>query len=149
MDCPVRVGLIEMIDRRELRLSLPPDPRAVAEARDIVTGALARARDELTDEVRLLVSELVTNSLRHGGLGPGDEVSVHLSATPFAVRVEVRDRGRGFELGDLSGPYGTGGYGLQLVARLATRWGVDRTDATTVWFEFDRPFARESSASAA
>ena len=127
--------------RRELKLRLQAGPRAAREARAAVEGTLARARPEVRDDVQLLVSELVTNSVRHADLGPGDAVKVRLSASPEAVRVEVEDAGRGFDPARLAGPRGAGGYGLFLVDRLANRWGVDRRAGVNVWFELDRPFA--------
>lgn len=88
---------------------------------------------------RLLVSELVTNSIRHAHTPAS--ASVDLLATVFAdrVRVEVGDHGPGFDPGppepDRESP---SGWGLYLVDQLADRWGVTRTDGTRVWFEMDR-----------
>ena len=58
------------------------------------------------------------------------------------IRVEVRDGGGGFDPGTprpRSGEEaaGYGGYGLFLVERMASRWGVERDDGTLVWFELD------------
>jgi len=51
------------------------------------------------------------------------------------VRVEVTDRGRGFQLVPRRGPLDDpGGFGLFLVGRLADCWGVETDAATTVWF---------------
>jgi len=128
-------------DRSELSLTLPAQPWAVGRARDAVEGTLVRARPEVREDVRLMVSELVTNSVRHGDLGPHGEVIVHVSASPEAVRVEVADEGPGFAPDMVPGPHGTGGYGLFLVDRLAARWGVETRDRVNVWFELDRPYA--------
>jgi anti-sigma regulatory factor (Ser/Thr protein kinase) len=89
--------------------------------------------------LRLLVSELVTNSIRHGA---GTEAPVALDARidGGTIRVEVRDRGAGFEMRrpvPRGAAAGFGGYGLFLVERMATRWGVDTGDGTRVWFELD------------
>ncbi|MEX2459140.1 MAG: ATP-binding protein [Actinomycetota bacterium] len=130
--------------RRELDLRIPAEPRAAAEARDTVRAALARVRPEVCEDVRLLVSELVTNSVRHGGLRPHDEVRVHVRATTAAVRVEVADHGRGFDPAGVPGRGEAGGYGLVLVQRLAHRWGVDPTDGVNVWFELDEPYERSA-----
>lgn len=54
---------------------------------------------------------------------------------PVACRVEVRDRGAGFVPGRLEPQGADGGYGLLLVDRLASRWGVEAADGTAVWFE--------------
>jgi anti-sigma regulatory factor (Ser/Thr protein kinase) len=83
----------------------------------------------------LLTSELVTNAIRHAG------TPVELLARAAqGLRVEVTD-GRP-ELApaprDATG-HGVSGLGLHLVDELASRWGVERDDATkTVWFELDR-----------
>ena len=120
----------------EVELSYPPAPTAATQARTEVTERLAsRIAESTLEDVRLLVTELITNALRHGKLTPGDRVSVKASVEDGAVRIEVRDPGNN---GDIAlrkpGPRG-GGYGLYLVERLAKRWGVDRRDGTVVWCE--------------
>ena len=56
------------------------------------------------------------------------------------VRVEVTDDGRGFSPPEAPMPHGdgSGGWGLQLVDRVASAWGVEVDDATCVWFELAR-----------
>ena len=89
----------------------------------------------MLEDVRLLVTELITNALRHGELSPGDRVSVKASVDEGAVRIEVSDPGRDGEVAAREpGPRG-GGYGLFLVDQLAQRWGVDHSHGTTVWCE--------------
>jgi anti-sigma regulatory factor (Ser/Thr protein kinase) len=93
-------------------------------------------------DVALLITELVTNSVRHAGPDAGDRVLFDLAVTPGRVRVDVRDGGPGFspvarEPGDQS-PYH---WGLHIVERLADRWAVvppNGTLGTLVWFEVDR-----------
>jgi anti-sigma regulatory factor (Ser/Thr protein kinase) len=116
-----------------LELTLPPAPSSVAEARTRVLDALsAQVADGKLDTVRLLVSEVVTNAVRHGGAE--DSVRVRASWNS-EIRIEVVDRGHGFtpapRPGELEQP---GGFGLFLVGRLADRWGVETNDTTTVWF---------------
>jgi anti-sigma regulatory factor (Ser/Thr protein kinase) len=82
------------------------------------------------------VTELVSNAVRHGGAGKEAQVVLHLALAPRCVRVEVCDRGAGFEPGRPT-PYGEGGYGLFLVDELASRWGVAHDDGTCAWFELD------------
>ena len=87
--------------------------------------------------LRLLVSELVTNSVRHVAESAG-KVVLAVSIGPRAIRVEVHDGGDGFKPGTPKPRGADGGFGLFLVERMASRWGVDTRDGTRVWFELDR-----------
>jgi anti-sigma regulatory factor (Ser/Thr protein kinase) len=120
-----------------LDLTLPPEPESVAEARTRVLDAVRPALDDgQVDTLRLLVSELVTNAVRHGGHDEPVEVHVHWNSE---VRIEVIDHGTGFSpaprAGGLDEP---GGFGLYLVGRLADRWGVETNASTRVWFVLRR-----------
>jgi anti-sigma regulatory factor (Ser/Thr protein kinase) len=89
------------------------------------------------DDVILLVSELVTNAVRHAGAGPERPLRMQLSGASHWVRVAVADQGPGFA-GHLEPPPGTesGGWGLFLVDQIADRWGVEPTSSgSRVWFE--------------
>ena len=120
----------------EVELTFTPAPAAATKARTEVTERLAeRLAASVLEDVRLLVTELITNALRHGSLTPGDRVSVKASVDEGVVRIEVRDPGNDGEVRPRApGPRG-GGYGLFLVEQLARRWGVDRRDGTVVWCE--------------
>ena len=89
------------------------------------------------DAAVLLVSEVFSNSVRHSGSGaPGQTVTVTVIAGDRAVRVEVTDRAGpgtpGLRPADRDAE---GGRGLQLVARLAVRWGWRRRGGRMVtWF---------------
>jgi anti-sigma regulatory factor (Ser/Thr protein kinase) len=99
-------------------------------------SALERHVDAVPlDDLRLLVTELVTNSVRHSGAA---DVHLHVSVAAGRVRVEVSDAGRGFmPAPQAPGVERSGGWGLYLVDRLASRWGVARDGLTRVWFEMD------------
>jgi anti-sigma regulatory factor (Ser/Thr protein kinase) len=126
------------MEAQTLDLTLPPEPGSVAEARSRVLDAVGPELpdDDRAETLRLLVSELVTNAVRHGG--QDHPVEVH-AVWNSEVRVEVIDHGRGFSpaprAGDLDEP---GGFGLFLVGRLADRWGVETDTATRVWFVLRR-----------
>jgi serine/threonine-protein kinase RsbW len=77
--------------------------------------------------------------VRHGGAGVSSALHLHLEADPGAVRVEIEDPGRRPQAVAPRRPDddGGGGIGLQLVDRLATRWGVGDGPQTSVWFELD------------
>jgi anti-sigma regulatory factor (Ser/Thr protein kinase) len=91
-----------------------------------------------TDTLMLLVTELVTNAVLHAG-APGTPVLLRVLLSPAILRVEVHDRGPGFERRTPKPRGSHGGYGLFLVERMSNRWGVHRNESTYVWFELDRP----------
>lgn len=126
-----------------LTLELPNQVESAAAARKALTtlnGTLHLVSPARLRETQVLISELVANAVRHGGAGDAP-VHVAILATDDVLRVEVRDMGRGFDPRALEPPSHDvgGGWGLRLVGILATRWGVERGDGTTVWFEIDRP----------
>ena len=119
-------------DRLEARL--PAGPGGPATARAALTRWLTgQVPSEVLADARLLASELVANS---GGVEPPDDEE----ALRFAV--ELRDGALRVDLRALNRPAAErpdlrrGGFGLQFVEALASRWGVD-DDATHLWFEVD------------
>jgi anti-sigma regulatory factor (Ser/Thr protein kinase) len=125
------------MDAHTLELKLPPEAGSVAEARTRICDAMAPdLADREVETLRLLVSEVVTNAIRHGGAGEPLELQARWNSE---VRVQVCDHGDGFtpapRVGKLEEP---GGFGLYLVGRLAERWGVETDDGTTVWFVLRR-----------
>ena len=123
-----------------VRQRLPYSPTAPAAARralDVLRGTLA---PEALARLRLLVSELVTNAVRHGRPVGGGGVDLRVDVEPERTRVEVADGGRGFVPPDPSDGAGDlGGWGLVVVDELATRWGVEANGKTLVWLEFEPP----------
>jgi len=88
------------------------------------------------DDLWLLVTELVTNAVRHGG-AVNQPIQLEFRRRNGSIRVHVVDPGTDFEApprptsGDSSG-----GWGLFLVDRIADRWGVQQAPSgTCVWFE--------------
>lgn len=119
-----------------LDLRLPPRPRAVPTARHAFDGLSDRISEASLEDARLLVSELVTNSVRHAGLAPSQLITVQAEIIDNRLHVEVRDEGGGFEWpSGPPDPLANEGWGLFLVARLAERWGLVDDGATKVWFE--------------
>jgi signal transduction histidine kinase len=81
------------------------------------------------------VTELVTNSVRHTR---ADSVLLRVLVGRSAVWTEVSDGGQGFDL-DSARDGDRTGWGLFLVERLASRWGVNQdAEGTKVWFELRR-----------
>ena len=128
-----------------LELSLPAIPSSVRVARAAVTEAVSPfASEELAGDVRLCVSEAVTNAIRHA-YGPevaGAEVDVLVVRLEEELRVVVRDAGRGFDLPDADAS--PGGFGLHIIARVAARHTVQSgDDGTTVSMSFDLAHATD------
>ena len=123
-------------------IRLPLDPRSVSTARAFVRQHLG-ADHPAYEDVRLAVSELVTNASAHGGRGnDGDLLKVTLRATPEFIRVEVLDPGGVSwpQARDDMTPEDESGRGLTLVARLSgQRWGVRDHGAAgrSVWCVID------------
>jgi anti-sigma regulatory factor (Ser/Thr protein kinase) len=85
------------------------------------------------------VSELATNSVRHGGASEERELSVEGVVTDDRVRLRVCDEGAGFEpRRPAPRPDRRGGYGLVLLDRLSDRWGMQHDGGFCVWFEIQR-----------
>jgi anti-sigma regulatory factor (Ser/Thr protein kinase) len=113
-------------------------PAAAAWARNALLPLDDRVEPVVMEDVKLLVSELVTNSVRHAGMGANDHVELDVLLDDGTLHVQVADTGSGFEprerTAEATKP---GGWGLYLVEKLADRWGVARNSLTRVWFEID------------
>ena len=125
-----------------IHLFLGPDTGAPSRARHALRSQLESVLEaDVLDQAMLLVSELVTNSVRHGGLRPDQEIELTVRASPHHLRVEVAAPGEGFELASSPLPrrgIPAGGWGLYLVDRLSSAWGVEGGDVTKVWFEMNK-----------
>ena len=111
---------------------LPRDRTAPATARRRVHARLAALiPPDTTDDVLLVVSELVTNAVVHGE----GEIELRVDFDGTRVRGEVTDEGGGFIRAALRRPANrAGGNGLYLVGAVTARWGV-REQTGHVWFE--------------
>jgi anti-sigma regulatory factor (Ser/Thr protein kinase) len=116
------------------RLRLACDPAVVVEARRAVGRFELAVPGPVLESARLVVTELVTNSILHG-IREGDGwVDVMIERRPRCLRIEVADpasTGLRPVLRSV-GPASTSGWGLQLVDRLASEWGVDTAAGTRV-----------------
>jgi anti-sigma regulatory factor (Ser/Thr protein kinase) len=118
--------------------TLPAVAGAVSEARrwtaSVAGGMLG---EDQAANLRLVISELVTNALRHGA--EGQRIDLAVTPKPHFLCVQVTDDGpglaprpRALETDD------NGGFGLYFVEQLTRRWGVTRENRRTrVWFELD------------
>jgi anti-sigma regulatory factor (Ser/Thr protein kinase) len=121
---------------------LPLDPREARHARQLTAQTLrAWGLGELADVAELLVSEVVTNALRHSQRRP---ITLRLM-NAGAFLCEVTDDSHEMPALIRSGPDRETGRGLWLVSRLARSWATSRTAAgKTVWFEMALPGADPS-----
>jgi serine/threonine-protein kinase RsbW len=123
-----------------LRLQLERNVRAPAIARSAVGEQLLAMgiAGSFAQTVVLLVSEVVSNAVRHSG-GPADAtITLEASITEDVVRIAVTDAGEGFTPRPRDPDRLGEGYGLYLVEKAARNWGVEHDGGTTVWFELAR-----------
>ncbi len=121
-----------------IRLSMAAGVDAPFAARQALEALTGRIDEDLLERTRLIVTELVTNSVRHAPPGEDGEVDMSVSLFPEYLRIEVTDGGSGFkpDTPELS-PGQTSGWGLWLVEQLTDRWGIDRRHSTRAWCEID------------
>ncbi len=123
-----------------MRLSLPAGVSTPGAARAALGEEGLSVPPRLLSDLQLLVSELVTNSVRHADLAPGQRIELRVHVVPRTVRVEVEDPGPGFTpTPRRPGDRRDEGWGLYLVERIADRWGVVEGPPAVVWFEIDWP----------
>ena len=121
-----------------MNLLLTEESGAAAAARQALRDGDGTVPAPIRDDVLLLVSELVTNAVRHAGAGPEQPLRVQVIRGPRWVVVAVADEGPGFAPQPIPSAPGTeaGGWGLFLVDQLADQWGVECTrSGSCVWFE--------------
>jgi len=116
---------------------------APGEARELIRSELAaHLSEEEAFELELLVTELVTNAVLHGGMGDGRTIGLVMKVTGDCLRVEVHDSGPGFRSPRKPSPrafdQGGGGFGLVLLDRFAREWGVDTDSGARVWADIPR-----------
>jgi anti-sigma regulatory factor (Ser/Thr protein kinase) len=120
-------------------------PTAAATARGALVALGDQLEGEVLDDARLLISELVTNSVRHASVT--GSVGLDIRVSDETLHVEVSDPGNGFNPAPRRFERTeAGGWGLHLVDRLADRWGVLHNGVTSVWFEIDGAFTASAAA---
>jgi len=136
------IGIVENVPIFHGELTLPETLSSVAEARRFVRATLADwPMTCCLDDVELVVSELVGNALRHGRGRP----VLRLRGMPDRLRVEVLDESPEVPSPRASGA--DGGWGLYLVERIATAWGVQpHPQGKVVWRELPAASAGMSAA---
>lgn len=138
---PAQGGVVEV--------RLPPTARAPSQARGALGSLRGEVQPEVFEALQLLVSELVSNAVRHARVNQEthDPIELRVEAGPDGVRTAVTDPGSGFRVPHGGPrPKGAAGWGLYLVDRMADRWGVSADGTTRVWFEIDHPTSTEPGA---
>ncbi|HEY5271809.1 MAG TPA: ATP-binding protein [Acidimicrobiales bacterium] len=121
--------------------AFPGAPESVPTARHFVSNAVADVPKEIADRAALMVSELATNAVRHGGT----DFEVLVDRTPDELYIEIADSGDGSPVVRHASPRDTSGRGLQIVESLADKWGVRASTSglgKTVWFTISLPEGR-------
>ena len=119
---------------------MPPSNRARTHrgeaARSSASTSTSGAASQCEHEAVLVVSELVTNVVRHAHT----DIHLHAEWNAVTLRVEVRDGSSVLPaIADLEDEHG---QGLRLVQQLASAWGVEqRDDGKAVWFTVNAPSA--------
>jgi anti-sigma B factor antagonist len=138
-------------------LELPRDASAPSKARDELRQAIENRFGEMEIAAAvLLASELVTNAVLHPAPAEDQPIELRISAYPDRVRVEVVDSGPGFDpdsLAERERKPESGGRGLMVVDRLASRWGIRPSSPGDgrfcVWYELSpdsaKPFAEREA----
>lgn len=122
--------------RARLSLWFAGAPRAAPAARQAITCLSDHVGEQTLYQLNLLVTELVTNSVRHAGIEPASSVGLDVTVAADVIFTAVTDRGPGFDVDvGVPDPLDEGGRGLFLVDQIALRWGVERESGTRVWFE--------------
>lgn len=125
----------------EVAVALDADADAPTRARHAAAAVLGHWPAERRDAILLVISELVTNAVRHGSADVHDRVGLTLRTRHGTLRVEVVDvraRGGAVEATTRGDGEQRSGWGLPIVAELTDRWGVERGPGRTcVWCEVD------------
>jgi anti-sigma regulatory factor (Ser/Thr protein kinase) len=136
-------------DTREV--SLPLDGRGPGAARTVLDGLRDRIAPSVLRDAQMVVSELVTNAVRHSGISDGGIVVLCVTLTGTMVRLDVTDPGCGGVIAPRAPDFQAGGgFGLHLVRALSERWGLEQVAAggTRVWAQLPRvPTAAPGEAS--
>jgi anti-sigma regulatory factor (Ser/Thr protein kinase) len=117
----------------------PGGEKAAGHARRVLERWLADAVPaHRLGDLQLLVTEIVANCVRHGGVGEDGRIDLQVNVGRELARVEVRDTGIQADprvrQPDLAGG---GGFGMVLVERMSSAWGVEHEPGVVMWFEMD------------
>jgi anti-sigma regulatory factor (Ser/Thr protein kinase) len=125
-----------------LSVNVPHEGNGVSLARHAFAGelALVGVTDDVRQDVMLVISELVSNAVKHASPLPGDKVAVACAINEDCLHIEITDGG------SLTRPspevatiFALGGRGLDIVRMISREWGVSQDgDSVTVWADVPR-----------
>jgi two-component sensor histidine kinase len=115
--------------------SFPATEKTPRLARRALDGQLAYLGPDAEARMRLAMSEIVTNAVRHGHLDPDQRIVVTVDLRDAEARVEVRQPTRAEAPVENTPREDDGGFGLPLVEELVDAWGVEPGPPGVVWFE--------------
>jgi serine/threonine-protein kinase RsbW len=127
------------VSSRARQLTLAATAQAPGVARQVAQEALAswRMPDELAETTVLLISELVTNAVRHADTG-GLALVLRLETAGSWLRIEVHDADPCPPQPRTPDRLDGSGFGFVLIEALADKWGVrEATVGKVVWAELD------------
>ena len=116
----------------EIREPFARDATEVRRARELVRRVVTNSgiTEAATQDAELIVSELVTNAIRHGG----EPIELQIRLDKEGLLIAVLDGGSALPVLRDPGPDDTSGRGLRLIQELSDRWSSGRdTDNTVVW----------------
>lgn len=131
--------MVRRLDRLLVSVALRSDATAPRRAREALRDF--PELDEIRDDVALVVSELVTNAVKHSGAAHGDVITMSVSVDAERVRIHVHDPARTGLTPRLREHHSQqiGRLGLQLVDQIARRWDSESLDGRTVWADLGFP----------
>ena len=134
-----------MADAETLRFSVDGGVDAAATARYTVTDGLGEdVEQRMIEDVLLVISELVTNAVRHAGAGANETIDVCLTNRGDKILIEVVD-GEPEVAPRMRDDDAPGGMGLMVVSGLCTDWGARQQQGRkTVWAEYSLAAAEQA-----
>ncbi len=118
----------------DLEITLPPDARSVRVAREAIRRSLERFPAECAEVAAAIVSELVSNAIRHGS----PPIRLQVATEPTRIVITVSDASSAEPVVKTASPLDQQGRGLEIVEALSDRWGVTQDEnGKSVWCELD------------
>ena len=125
------------VDALELRLWFAGVARAPSSARASLSVLEPYLDEDRLQSLRLVITELITNSIRHSEMEREGVVSLDIRLLDGVLRCTVSDPGAGFKKPEVVKPHDDrpGGFGLVILDSVADAWGVSHDELFRVWFE--------------